>query len=100
MAFGLRRAEGAGEKRMRPLFLAGVIGLAWFALVQGGEISNGDVPSWAVPAGVGPRLLVDFIGGWVAVSLARIVISVLRIVGYMGVQGMARVTARTGKDGQ
>ncbi len=87
MASGVKRAGRSEEKPIRPLLLAGVLGLMWFVLVQEGGIQD-DVPGWGMPIMLGVRLLADFIGGWVAVSVLQLLFNFVRL-------GLARLRARS-----
>jgi hypothetical protein len=73
-----KRAGKSEEKPVRPLLLAGVLGLMWFVLVQEGGIED-DVPGWGMPILLGVRLLADFVGGWVAVSLLQLLFNFVRL---------------------
>jgi hypothetical protein len=62
---------------MRPFLLAGGLGLMWFVQVQDGGV-DGDAPAWGIAIILGGRLLVDFVGGWLAVSVARLAFALFR----------------------
>lgn len=87
MAAGTKRAKGSDEKPIRPLLLAGVLGLVWFVVAQEGGIDD-TVPNWGVPIVMGARLLADFIGGWVVVSAVRLLFGLVRL-------GLAQLRARS-----
>jgi hypothetical protein len=87
MASRAKRSGGSDEKPIRPLLLAGVLGLLWFVMVQQGGMED-DVPSWGIGLIVGARLLADVIGGWV-------VVSALQLVFGLGRLGWARLRARS-----
>jgi hypothetical protein len=78
MAAGGKRAGKSEDKAFRPLLLAGVLGLVWFVLVQEGGIED-DVPGWGMPILLGVRLLADFVGGWVVVSLLQLLFNFVRL---------------------
>jgi hypothetical protein len=62
---------------MRPYLLAGGIGLMWFVQVQEGG-ADGDAPAWGIAIILIGRLLVDFVGGWLAVSVGRLAFALCR----------------------
>jgi hypothetical protein len=63
---------------VRPFFLSGGLALIWFAQFQ--EIGvEGDVPAWGVAAVVAVRFSVDFVGAWLAVSIARLAFAAGRL---------------------
>ncbi len=80
MALGKRRnaadtgkAESPGGA-FRPMLLAGGLGLLWFVLSP--STGFDDEASAAMAAALtGARLLVDFVGGWIVVSLLRLAIA-------------------------
>jgi hypothetical protein len=78
MAAGGKRAGGSEEKPIRPLLLAGVLGLVWFVVVQEGGFED-DIPGWGMPILLGARLLADFVGGWVVVSLLQLLFNLGRL---------------------
>ena len=78
MASGAKRSGGTEEKLVRPLLLAGVLGLVWFVVMQEGGIDE-TAPSWGVPLILGVRLFADFIGGWVAISALQLFFGLLRL---------------------
>jgi hypothetical protein len=86
MASAGKRSDGLEEKPVRPLLLAGVLGLIWFVLVQEGGIED-DAPMWGVPIILCVRLLVDFVGGWVVVSLLQLAFNLGRL-------GLSRLRTR------
>ena len=63
---------------MRPLLLAGAFGLMWFVQIQDGG-AEADAPAWGIAVFVAVRLLVDFIGGLVAVSVIRLLLALGRL---------------------
>ena len=73
--------EPAGAARhpgaLRPILLAGGLGLLWFAQTPLGGLPD-DAPMWSVAAIIAVRLVADFVGGWVAVSLLRLAAAVVR----------------------
>jgi hypothetical protein len=70
---GAANAAKGGEQEvgLRPILLAGGLGLLWFAAFPQ-DVFEGDLPAWSVAAQFGSRLFADFVGGWVAVSLLRL----------------------------
>ncbi len=64
---------------MRPFLLSAGLALTWFAQFQAVGLA-GDVPAWGVVAVSGARLLVDFIGAWLALSILRLVFA----LGWLG----------------
>jgi len=73
---------------MRPVLLAGGLGLMWFVLVQdGGE--SGDAPTWGIAIILAARLVADFVGGWIVVSILRLFFTIGRI-GLAHVRGQRR----------
>jgi hypothetical protein len=73
-----RRHNARGIKAVRPGLLAGGLGLMWFVLIQKGEI-DADAPSWAIALIFVGRLFVDVVGAWLAVSVVRLMIALLRL---------------------
>ena len=63
---------------MRPFLLAGGLALIWFAQFQEAGV-GGDAPAWAFAIVAVGRLVVDFIGAWVALSVIRLVIALGRL---------------------
>lgn len=76
---------------VRPLLLAGALALMWFVQFQDSRVDV-DAPPWAVALVLGVRLLADFIGAWVALSVARLVLAVGRM-------GLAQVRAHWQREG-
>lgn len=75
MARSARGPQMAAKQRpFRPLLLAGGLGLLWFVEFQEVGLSE-DVPSWSIPVVLGVRLLADFVGAWVFVSVARLAVA-------------------------
>ncbi|MBV9826686.1 MAG: hypothetical protein JO001_13590 [Alphaproteobacteria bacterium] len=64
---------------LRPVLLAGGLGLLWFAETPMAGLTD-QGPMWSVSAIVGIRLLADFVGGWVVVSLLRLGVAIARYV--------------------
>jgi len=53
------------------MLLAGGLGLMRFVQFQ--EVGSGeDAPAWSMALVLGVRLLVDFVGAWIVVSVLRI----------------------------
>jgi len=71
---------------VRPFLLAGALALMWFVQFQGAGV-DGDAPPWAVALVLGVRLLADFIGAWVALSVARLALA-------LGRMGLAQLRAQ------
>jgi len=63
---------------MRPVLLAGGLGLMWFVLVQDGG-GDGDAPAWGIAIILAARLVADFVGGWIVVSILRLFFAIGRI---------------------
>ena len=72
MARGKKQADGAAPKVIKPVLLAGFIGLGWVALYRG-DGSEIDAPDWGVFVILAVRLVVGFVGGWIAISLLQVV---------------------------
>jgi hypothetical protein len=56
---------------VRPFLLAGGLALLWFAQFQGMGV-DGNAPDWGIAAVMLARLLADFVGAWLFVSLLRL----------------------------
>jgi len=70
---------------VRPYLLSGGLALIWFAQFQDMGV-DGDAPAWGIVAVMVVRLLADFVGAWLLVSLLRL--------GYTGGQlGWRRLRA-------
>lgn len=69
-----RRRGGAG----RPFLLAAGLGLFWFAESPQGGLPVG-APAFGIALVLASRLLLDFVGGWMAVSGVRIVLAFGRL---------------------
>lgn len=65
---------------MRPLLLSGGLALIWFVQFQ--VDMEGDVPVWGAAAVIAIRLLADFVGAWLALSIVRLVFAAGRL-GWM-----------------
>ena len=63
---------------VRPFLLAGGFALIWFTQFQDAGV-DGDAPAWSVAVVLVIRLLVDFIGAWVALSVFRLVFALARL---------------------
>jgi hypothetical protein len=63
---------------MRPILLAAGLGLMWLVLVQDG-VGNGDAPAWGIAIILVARLVADFVGGWIVVSILRLFFAIGRI---------------------
>lgn len=50
----------------------------WFVLVQDGG-GNGDAPAWGIAIILVARLVADFVGGWIIVSILRLFFAIGRI---------------------
>jgi hypothetical protein len=57
---------------VRPYLLSGGLALIWFAQFQDMGV-DGDAPAWGIVAVMVARLLADFVGAWLLVSLLRLV---------------------------
>ena len=63
---------------VRPFLLASGLALLWFAQFQ--EVAvEGDAPVWGIAAVLLLRLLVDFIGAWLVLSVLRLVYMLARL---------------------
>jgi len=78
MARGKKKAEGAEPKIIKPVLLAGFIGLGWVGLYHG-DGSEIDAPDWGVFVVLAIRMLVGFVGGWIAISLVQLFIRAMRV---------------------
>ena len=63
---------------MRRYLLAGGLGLMWFVQVQNGAVEF-DAPVWGIAAILAGRLLVDFVGAWVAISAVQLTFALGRL---------------------
>ena len=63
---------------MRPFLLAGGIALMWFVQFQETGV-DGDAPAWAMAIVLGARLVVDFVGAWLALSVLRLLFAIGRL---------------------
>jgi hypothetical protein len=63
---------------VRPFLLAGGLALIWFVQFQAVGV-DGEAPPWAFAIVAVGRLVVDFIGAWVALSVVRLVIALARL---------------------
>lgn len=70
-------SEKAPRPAVRPVFIAGGLGLAWFAAAPQSLPVDG-APSWSVAALTIAQLFTDFIGGWIVVALVQLGIAVVR----------------------
>ena len=76
---------------MRPFLLAGGLALLWFVQFQ--EVGvDGEARGWGVALVIGLRLLADFIGAWVALSVLRLAMA----LGRMGLIHMRAYWPREG----
>jgi hypothetical protein len=71
---------------MRRFLLAGGLGLMWFALVQDSAMEAG-APVWGIAIILAVRLLADFIGAW-------LVLSILQLLFTLGRYGLKQLRAR------
>jgi hypothetical protein len=79
MAKGAKPSRaGPARKPVRPMLLAGGLGLIWFVQFQQGDMTQ-DAPSWGYGLVLGMRLLADFVGAWVAVALLQLAIALGRL---------------------
>jgi len=62
---------------VRPVFIAGGLGLAWFAAAPQALPVEG-APAWAVAALTFAQLVTDFVGGWIVVALIQLGFAVMR----------------------
>jgi hypothetical protein len=63
---------------MRRFPLAAGLGLMWFALVQDSATGAG-APIWGVAVILVVRLLTDFIGAWLVLSILQLVLTLSRL---------------------
>ena len=63
---------------MRPFLLAAGLALTWFALFQDANV-EGDLPSWGLLAVLGSRFSVDLVYAWLAVTLLRFGLLLVRL---------------------
>lgn len=81
-----RRPAKAPAKRgsggVRPVLLAAGLGLFWYVQYQDGGASDG--PMWTYAMITATRLLADFVGAWVVVSAAQLLLALSRLaVAYL-----------------
>lgn len=73
---GFRAKKGSADSdgiAIKPVLLAVVLALLWVAFAPG----QGDVfamPEWGMPLILGTRFLLGFVGGWLVISVAQIVL--------------------------
>ena len=51
----------------------------WFVLFQEGGV-EGDAPPWVIAIVIAVRLLVDFVGAWVVLSISRLAFVLSRLM--------------------
>jgi hypothetical protein len=76
-----KRAPPAKERKrklVRPVLLAGGLGLIWFVQFQHGA-NDPDTPAWGYGLVLGVRLLADIVGAWVVISVAHLLFTLGRI---------------------
>ncbi|GEM_PF-2727660 len=81
MARSARRPPPAAappRKPVRPLLLAGGLGLLWFARFQQGG-AEPEAPAWGHWLILAAQLLADIVGAWIVVALAQLGIAVARV---------------------
>lgn len=72
MARRNKSRSGTNEHRpIRPMLLAGGLGLLWFVEFQEFGVADA-MPVWSVALVLCVRLLADFVGAWVLISLLRV----------------------------
>jgi hypothetical protein len=76
---------------VRPCLLAGGLALLWFVQFQDVGV-DGEAPIWGVALVIGLRLLADFIGAWVALSVLRLALA-------FGVMGLTHIRAYWPREG-
>jgi hypothetical protein len=76
---------------VRPFLFAGGLALMWFVQFQETGV-EADAPPWGVALVLVTRLLADFIGAWV-------VLSVLRLAIALGRRGLAQLRAQWQRQG-
>lgn len=62
------------QRAFRPLLLAGGLGLLWFVEFQDINFPE-EIPAWSAAVVLAVRLLCDFVGAWLGVSLARLAVA-------------------------
>ena len=50
----------------------------WFIEVQNGG-ADGDAPVWGIAAAAAVRLLADFVGAWLVISVSQLLVTFLRL---------------------
>lgn len=73
-----RPAAVPKRKPVRPLLLAGGLGLIWFLQFQQGG-AEPDGPPWSFALILGMRLVADFVGAWVAIATVQFVFALGRL---------------------
>jgi hypothetical protein len=73
-----RRRNSSGAIAIRPFWLAAGLGLLWFIEVQEGGLEI-HTPPWGFLLALASRLLADFVGGALLVSLLRILLALGRL---------------------
>jgi hypothetical protein len=53
------------------MLLAGGLGLIWFVEFQEGGLAE-EAPMWSMALVLGVRLLADFVGAWIVISVLRL----------------------------
>jgi hypothetical protein len=71
-------SDGFGIHAVRPFLLAGGLALVWFVQFQEAGV-EADAPAWGLGIVLVVRLLTDFIGPWVALSMLRLVVVLGRV---------------------
>jgi hypothetical protein len=77
---------------MRRSLLAAGLALMWFVQVQQPAV-EASAPAWVVAVVLAVRLLTDFVGAWVAVSIAQLAVA----LGRAGL-GQLRASRQRGSD--
>lgn len=74
-----KRDSAKPAAAMKPVFLAAGLGLYWFVTHQDSGDPGADAPMWGYLTMAGLRLLADFVGAWLIISAAQLVIAVAKI---------------------
>ena len=72
------RGDGFGIDAVRPFLLAGGLALIWFVQFQEAGM-EADAPAWGIGIVLVVRLLADFVGAWLAISILRLVVVLGRV---------------------
>ncbi len=73
-----RPQEAPKRKPVRPVLLAGGLGLMWYVHFQSG-MTVPDAPPWSFALITGVRVVADIVGAWVVISLAQLCFALGRL---------------------